>query len=153
MCKEEIKQCTSKDGCGEFKPLSEFNKDKTCPGGYRNICRPCDNKTNAKWMEKNKDKRLDQQLQHKYNITLPYRNAQIEKQKGCCACCGKKCDKLVVDHDHTTGKFRGMLCHRCNTGLGQLGDDVPGLIRGLKYIVKCYIRNKFRKKDVILDTG
>jgi hypothetical protein len=42
--------------------------------------------------------------------------------------------KLHVDHCHTTGKIRGFLCNRCNTGLGKLGDDEAGLLRALEYV-------------------
>lgn len=39
------------------------------------------------------------------------------KQKGLCAICAKEPKKACVDHDHKTGKVRGILCHRCNIGL------------------------------------
>lgn len=51
-----------------------------------------------------------------------------------CDCCNKVTDRLVLDHDHATGKFRGWLCHTCNTGLGKLGDTVEGLERALDYL-------------------
>lgn len=54
-----------------------------------------------------------------------------------CECCGrpprgKGC--LHLDHDHTTGCFRGWLCFDCNTSIGKLGDSVPGLMRGVAYL-------------------
>jgi hypothetical protein len=42
--------------------------------------------------------------------------------------------KLRFDHDHRTGKFRGWICHTCNVGLGQLGDTVQGLQKGVAYL-------------------
>lgn len=54
-----------------------------------------------------------------------------------CECCGNKPSKtrsLALDHCHVTGKFRGWLCVRCNTGLGGLGDSIAGLQRGLAYL-------------------
>lgn len=42
--------------------------------------------------------------------------------------------KLHMDHDHTTGKYRGYLCIKCNMGIGQLGDTVEGLERALSYL-------------------
>lgn len=42
--------------------------------------------------------------------------------------------KTHLDHDHTTGKFRGWLCNRCNLGLGNLGDTIAGLERALAYL-------------------
>jgi hypothetical protein len=49
--------------------------------------------------------------------------------------CGEIPDKpLHIDHDHRTGKVRGLLCVSCNTGIGKLGDDVDGLYRALRYV-------------------
>lgn len=68
----------------------------------------------------------------------------LKLQKSKCAICGKahseKPEKkwararLAVDHDHSTGKVRGLLCFRCNTGLGSLGDDLQKLQRAVKYL-------------------
>jgi hypothetical protein len=58
--------------------------------------------------------------------------ARMEAQGGVCAVCGKaetakdpagRIKRLAIDHDHTTGRTRGLLCQRCNTALGLLGDD------------------------------
>lgn len=45
--------------------------------------------------------------------------------------------KVHLDHDHTTGKFRGWLCNRCNLALGHLGDSVAGLERAVAYLKRC----------------
>lgn len=45
--------------------------------------------------------------------------------------------KVHLDHDHTTGAFRGWLCNRCNLALGHLGDDIKGLERALAYLKRC----------------
>ena len=53
-----------------------------------------------------------------------------------CECCGDqpKGRSLHADHDHATKKFRGWLCHRCNTGIGSLGDSVGGVEQALAYL-------------------
>lgn len=57
-----------------------------------------------------------------------------------CEICGKlkaarmRQAALCIDHDHTTGKFRGWICSMCNMGMANLGDDVAGLERVLAYI-------------------
>ncbi len=51
-----------------------------------------------------------------------------------CEICGVVPRRLVLDHDHETGEFRGFLCDGCNTGLGKLGDDEAGLLRALDYL-------------------
>tara|TARA_Y100001935_G_scaffold255069_1_gene266348 strand:+ start:3996 stop:4367 length:372 start_codon:yes stop_codon:yes gene_type:complete len=53
---------------------------------------------------------------------------------GFCHCCGRKSDSLHFDHDHNTKKYRGFLCHFCNTGIGKLGDNIEGVNRALRYL-------------------
>lgn len=61
------------------------------------------------------------------------------EQQGLCAKCGRTCDTystLSIDHCHTTGKIRGLLCNKCNTGIGLLGDNIEGLQAALNYLIK-----------------
>jgi hypothetical protein len=53
-----------------------------------------------------------------------------------CECCGRLpgLKGMCLDHSHITGEFRGWLCSRCNTGIGYLGDDINGLLRGMRYL-------------------
>lgn len=54
-----------------------------------------------------------------------------------CECCGGPPDyrkALSLDHCHVTGVFRGWLCGKCNTAIGKLGDDKPGLLRAVAYL-------------------
>lgn len=51
-----------------------------------------------------------------------------------CEFCGRKVDKLRLDHSHTTGKFRAWLCNKCNTGFAQLGDTPDALERAAKFL-------------------
>jgi len=88
------------------------------------------------------DARRDYKLRAKYGISIQEYNELFEKQGGRCAICGQKetktqsrgkgliptIDSLQVDHDHETGKIRGLLCYRCNTGIGKLFDN-PRLLR------------------------
>lgn len=54
---------------------------------------------------------------------------------GSCEICGvKPRGGLVVDHDHKTGDYRGMICTSCNTGLGKLGDTLEGVMRAARYL-------------------
>lgn len=72
----------------------------------------------------------------KYGITVADYEARLAAQSGACAICrssfnvhrGTTAVRLAVDHDHVTGRVRGLLCSRCNTGLGLFGDN-PTLLR------------------------
>lgn len=71
------------------------------------------------------------QIRSAYGITLDKYDEMLEAQGGVCAICGQPCRTgraLAVDHDHTTGDVRSLLCANCNNGLGRFGDD-PSLLR------------------------
>lgn len=74
----------------------------------------------------------------RYNITVEQFNERLIAQEGRCRICGKFNGKkrLVVDHDHTTGEVRGLLCNLCNNMLGFSRDDPEVLARGAKYLRK-----------------
>ena len=84
--------------------------------------------------------RQDRDLRKNYGITLAQYEAMYTAQGGVCAACGQpervyskragRLRYLAVDHDHTTGKVRALLCQECNTALGSLHDD-PTRIRAL----------------------
>lgn len=59
--------------------------------------------------------------------------ALLEQQGGQCAICREKPGRYV-DHNHTTGKIRGLLCNACNRGLGLLGDETKRLERAIEYL-------------------
>lgn len=73
-------------------------------------------------------------LKHQYGLTLADYAAMLEKQRGLCAICGKQNKKLVVDHNHSTGKVRALLCRSCNTGIGCLKESPDIFNRALKYL-------------------
>ena len=59
----------------------------------------------------------------------------LEYQDGLCAICETKTKyRLCVDHCHTTGRIRGLLCRRCNSALGMLGDNEEGLRKAFEYV-------------------
>lgn len=78
----------------------------------------------------------DRKLRRSYGITIDdYKRLRIE-QKDCCAICGNKPKtRLVVDHCHTSGKARALLCDSCNRWVGIL-ENPPDLSRHRLYIVK-----------------
>lgn len=67
-------------------------------------------------------------LKKKYGISADEYQQMFEEQHGRCAICGKHQSEfyvaLCVDHNHETGKIRGLLCNRCNQAIGLLDDDI-----------------------------
>jgi hypothetical protein len=81
---------------------------------------------------------LDSRLRRKFGIGLKEYQEMHEAQGGLCKLCGRpertKQRRLVVDHCHFTGKIRGLLCHHCNTGLGNFMDDSSLLLKAVSYL-------------------
>ena len=70
----------------------------------------------------------------RYGLTPEALTAKLKRAGGRCELCGRETNNLHVDHDHTSGRVRGILCTQCNTCLGIFG-DCPALIRkALKWI-------------------
>jgi hypothetical protein len=93
--------------CDQEKPLKQFVKDNKCRGGYRHMCLLCKAQRQKKSDNLRRYGVSDAQLQQLYSET-----------NGKCMLCGKKPTGnksiLEIDHDHTTGAVRGLLCHYCN---------------------------------------
>lgn len=69
-------------------------------------------------------KRRSQRLKTRYDITQSEYDDLLDKQGGVCAVCGDNpTHDLRVDHDHESGAVRGLLCHRCNLGIGYVQDS------------------------------
>jgi hypothetical protein len=83
--------------------------------------------------------KINDGLKYHYDITLERFNELLAEQGGVCAICKKlevtsRTKRLVVDHDHKTGRVRGLLCHRCNCGLGYFKDDSSLISGALSYL-------------------
>lgn len=96
------------------------------------------------WRLSNPEKCFDRSLRRYYGIGIKEYEALHKIQSGLCAICdkpetaidrhSKKPRRLAVDHCHTTGRIRGLLCTACNTGIGTLEDDVDRLRRAIHYL-------------------
>lgn len=103
---------------------------------YRERNREKAKQTTREWVRT--DHGRNKILLNKYGITLAQYNQMLKEQGGVCAICKQpeqmlykgKPKRLCVDHDHKTGKVRGILCQRCNTTLGRYEDN-PELMRNL----------------------
>jgi hypothetical protein len=88
----------------------------------------------------NKQERTNRNLQWNYGITSDDYQVIFESQGGCCSIClthqSSFKRRLSVDHDHVSGKVRGLLCIKCNTVLGQSRDDINILKAAISYLEK-----------------
>ena len=88
--------------------------------------------------------RLNRKTGKRPTLTTQNMLDQLEKQKGLCAICNnpetfvhsktKEPARLAVDHCHTTGKTRKLLCKNCNTGLGSFKDNQDVLLKAMQYL-------------------
>ncbi len=145
---EDTKTCTK---CGETKDSSLFwrgkapRKDGTY--GLRSYCIDCGTKRRLEYYHNQGGKAKQQQRSFKYNlsrygITKTDYDYLLNKQNKKCAICGatevlrkdKRNDSLYVDHCHSTGKIRGLLCNNCNSGLGMFKDKIENLKAAIEYL-------------------
>jgi len=88
------------------------------------------------------EKRLESHYKKEYDITLSDYDRMYEQQDGKCAICGgtetktPKSGRFCVDHNHSTGKVRGLLCASCNRGIGLLKDDPDIALRAHDYLLE-----------------
>jgi hypothetical protein len=85
----------------------------------------------------NKDSVKNSYLKTNYGITLEDYNFLLEKQNEKCKICNNECPtgkSLAVDHNHETGKVRGLLCKNCNIGLGMFFDNIDFLESAVLYL-------------------
>lgn len=118
---EKSKRCPD---CRELKPHSAFSK--STKNGLQPYCKPCSAKRNR-----------EQVLKARYGITTEQYEAMLVSQRGLCAICREPQEgnrQMAVDHNHETGKVRGLLCDRCNRGIGLLRDSPLVLRAAVDYL-------------------
>lgn len=129
--------------------LAESRRKNALEWYYKNKDRALS--SNKEWRDKNKEyylsRRRTDHLRYKYNITDEEYESIWEEQEGKCAVCGtpeKDLDrKLFIDHCHNTGAIRGLLCGKCNSGLGFFNDSVSLITKAAKYLeAYCYENKK-----------
>ena len=151
-----MKQCNE---CLGKLPLDKFGKNKNSKDKHDGKCLVCKARLAKQYRPNNREltlasyKRFDKKrradpndgakrkniyLKWKYNIPLETYNEMFDKQKGCCAICSKHQSTmkraLAVDHNHTTGEVRSLLCGHCNLMLGYAKDSISVLEASIKYL-------------------
>ncbi len=133
----ETRTCSK---CNKELPLTSFYKRSEAsfrgyPASHLSVyeknCKDC----KKAFMQKNFRK-------YNYGITDEQYQEKLEAQNHACAICGSKHqaktkngkETLHIDHDHTTGNVRGLLCRECNLALGHMKDSTANLLRAIRYL-------------------
>lgn len=150
---EGTKNCPS---CCSLLPKSAFGKDLCTRDGFRGRCKKCINEYDRRrriekpGLDKNKKSKYlkthperyrlqcrRQKAKQKYGLSIETIDEMKQKRNNKCDICGKQekdPSDLNVDHCHKTDITRGILCHLCNVGLGQIGESVENLARAVAYL-------------------
>jgi hypothetical protein len=120
-------------------PYKDKEKNKACKTRYRESNREKirSQALDRYYAETDRERWYNYELKKHYGIDLIEYKDRLEAQNNVCRICGgvnKNGSRLCVDHDHTNGKIRGLLCKRCNTLLGLCGDSVEILMSMISYL-------------------
>jgi Recombination endonuclease VII len=145
-----FKKCS---GCQTEKPVSEFHRNRVMADGLANQCRVCTAASKKKWSKSERGIATQKRYAHtevalrnqrkcalrkKYGMSIEDYDRMLAAQGGVCGICQKPSKRknglFDVDHDHRTGRVRGLLCHGCNTLLALAGDSAEVLRRTAAFL-------------------
>lgn len=134
MVPNTLKRCKI---CGQELPRTEFYSHPKTRDRLYHDCKACYRERGRRWHHQNREGVLrrtrNNYLKRNYGITQAEVSALLEQQNGRCAICSSEVSfgrgphrRACVDHDHETGKVRGILCDRCNSAEGLIkGAGLP----------------------------
>jgi hypothetical protein len=130
-----MKTCSK---CKIEKELTEYHKRNNRPCGVRSICKQC---YKGYEFKRRPGYAREHSLMKSYSITIEEYDYILKKQDSKCAICGIHSASIVgrkkhlcVDHNHKTGMVRGLLCDKCNRGIGLLNDDPITIKSAIDYL-------------------
>lgn len=150
-------------GCEDNLPTNAFYSNKAAYDGLSSRCKECCKKYDKQRRLQHPDivkasvqRKLERERQDpvrlakrdlrnrryelkQYGLTVEDYDTMFDTQGGVCAICGEppvNGARLVVDHDHETGKVRGLLCSPCNTAVGRLDAVLDWHIKAGEYIAR-----------------
>ena len=141
-----MKECCT---CKQFKPLDDFSKNKATKDTLNKRCKTCHNTACNKFYRR--DPENSKRIMRRQNIRIYWPHLSLNDalkayedmkqfQNNACAICKISLDenekRAYIDHDHDTGKVRGLLCSHCNSGLGFFKDNLDSLENAKNYLIK-----------------
>jgi endogenous inhibitor of DNA gyrase (YacG/DUF329 family) len=127
--KEFVRQNPRKKLCSDkCKHDSWYSKEEN---------RIAKHKRSLTWLSRNPDRNHAKKLKHLYKMTIEQYKSMESDQNGVCKICKRVCPsgrKLSVDHCHISGKIRGLLCMKCNKGLGSFEDNMENMKIAIQYL-------------------
>lgn len=156
---DQTKICST---CNIKKPRTQFYKrskkyrEKWNCDNVHGVCKDCMRIRRRNYRRANPEKSRHETLRDNYGISITEYKTMNKAQKGLCAICGKPetwtwkgqpCG-LAVDHDHDTGKVRGLLCNACNRSLGGFQHDISILASAI-----CYLQRHSSESNSVIKTG
>lgn len=128
MAERESQKCYRKSNKGRKrqtelqKRWAKTEKGKVCAKRYRDKTKECRKVYNKKYYKKHRDKMISSHYERRYGLTTKQRKEMYLEQNGCCILCNEPVnyEKICTEHNHTTGKVRGLACSRCNNFIGYI---------------------------------
>lgn len=128
--------------------MQSTNPEHRAYGRPQGRCKQCVGKQTGAYQKRNRERASEMQrnwrLLNQYGITAADYDRMLADQGGACAICGAlsggRWETLAVDHCHTTGRVRGLLCTPCNQGIGLLRDSVERIHAAISYLEAARVR-------------
>ena len=134
--------------CKKNLPRENFQAIKGLPGSRRAraACKNYENSSRKYYGKKSKENRYQNYTFPDSGFTVEDYQESINKKEQLCFICNNPevkinsktntVQNLSIDHDHESGLVRGLLCTKCNLALGNLGDNIKGLLQALEYLIR-----------------
>lgn len=106
---------------------------------YGSYCKPCNNARSKDYQRNNPERRIRRSVKE-YGLDLQEVLDYYNQHDGFCDICNCPPEdrdskgRLCIDHDHETGKFRGLICRKCNLALGNMDDNAAWLRQAAEYL-------------------
>lgn len=129
--------------CTQERLLCDFHTAKRNKDGYQGHCKSCQAEKSKLWKQENHERAYISnkawELRTKYGMSIEEYDELLALQDNKCACCQVRAPvgtrrPFNVDHDHGTGRVRGILCPSCNSGIGHLSDSLEGVLMAVTYL-------------------